>query len=164
MDARRVCELLVGLPDVRVLGVVGERDGPLRVHVETRDARPSCARCADVVVIKDRPSVELVDLPCFGRSTRLVWRKRRWSCPNRACATGSWTEGQPAIAASRLVMTDRAGRWVTEQVGRHGRTVNEVAVELGCEWHTVNDTVVSYGTARVDDDPPDRPSDRARAR
>jgi hypothetical protein len=28
-------------------------------------------------------------------------------------------------------MTDRAGRWVTEQVGRHGRTVNEVAVELG---------------------------------
>ena len=50
-------------------------------------------------------------------------------------------------------MTDRAGRWVTEQVGRHGRTVNEVAVELGCDWHTVNDTVIAYGTALVDDDP-----------
>lgn len=50
-------------------------------------------------------------------------------------------------------LTDRAGRWVTEQVGRNGRTVNDVAVELGCDWHTVNDTVIAYGTALVDDDP-----------
>jgi transposase len=104
-------------------------------------------------VIKDRPSVELVDLPCFGRPTRLVWRKRRWSCSDRTCAMRSWTEEMYAIAAPRLVMTDRAGRWVTEQVGRHGRTVNEVAAELGCDWHTVNDTVIAYGTALVDDDP-----------
>jgi transposase len=52
-----------------------------------------------------------------------------------------------------MTMTDRAGRWVTEQVGRSARSVNEVARELGCDWHTVNDTVVSYGTALVDDDP-----------
>ena len=50
-------------------------------------------------------------------------------------------------------MTDRAGRWVTEQVGRYARTVNEVAVGLGCDWHTINDTVIAYGTALVDDDP-----------
>jgi hypothetical protein len=97
--------------------------------------------------------VELVDLPCFGRAARLVWRKRRWSCPDVECATGSWTEEARAICAPRLVMTDRAGRWVTEQVGRHGRTVNEVALELDCDWHTVNDTVLAYGTALVDDDP-----------
>ncbi len=42
---------------------------------------------------------------------------------------------------------------MTEQVGRWGRTVNEVAVELGCDWHTVNDTVVAFGTALGDDDP-----------
>ena len=35
-----------------------------------------------------------------------------------------------------------------------GRTVNEVAVELGCDWHTVNDTVIAYGSVLVDD--PDR--------
>jgi transposase len=52
-----------------------------------------------------------------------------------------------------LALTDRAGRWVTEQVGRNDRTVNEVAVELGCDWHTINDTVIAYGTALVDDDP-----------
>src|SRR6266576_5218844 len=48
-------------------------------------------------------------------------------------------------------MTDRAGRWVTEQVGRYARSVNEIAGELGCDWHTVNDTVIAYGTALVDD-------------
>ena len=35
------------------------------------------------------------------------------------------------ISARRLVMTDRAGRWVTRQVGEHGRTVNELAGESG---------------------------------
>jgi len=153
VDPTRMCELLVGLPEVTVLGVVDELDAPIVVHVETRDVRPSCVTCLGAVVIKDRPCVELVDLPCFGRPARLVWRKRRWSCANVACAAGSWTEDVPAIAARRLVMTDRAGRWVTEQVGRHGRTVNEVAAELGCDWHTVNDTVIAYGTALVDDDP-----------
>jgi len=39
------------------------------------------------------------------------------------------------------------------QVGRYARSVNEVAIELGCDWHTVNDTVIAYGTALVDDDP-----------
>jgi hypothetical protein len=80
--------------------------------------------------VKDRPVVELVDLPCFGRPARLVWRKYRWCCPNATYPVGSWAETNGRIAAARLVMTDRAGRWVTEQVGRHGRTVNEVAVEL----------------------------------
>ena len=50
-------------------------------------------------------------------------------------------------------MTDRAGRWVTDQVGRRGRTVNEVARELGCDWHTVNDAVIAYGTALIDATP-----------
>jgi transposase len=51
----------------------------------------------------------------------------------------------------RAVMTSRAGRWVTEQVGRLGRAVAEVARELGCDWHTVNDTVIAYGRVLVDD-------------
>jgi transposase len=46
---------------------------------------------------------------------------------------------------------------VTFQVGKHGRTVNEVAKDLGCDWHTVNDAVIAYGTELVDD--PDRIGD-----
>jgi len=150
-----MCELLVGLPAVIVLGVVdaGGRV-PLRIHVEMREGRQSCAGCATPARVKERPEIELVDLPVFGRQARLVWRKHRLVCMQAVCAVVSWTVEEPAIAAPRLALTDRAGRWVTEQVGRWGRTVNEVAVELGCDWHTVNDAVIAYGTVLVDD--PDR--------
>ena len=87
-----MCELLVGLPDVIVLGVDDTGGGPLRVHVETRGERPVCGGCGSRVTIRDRPVVELVDLPCFGRSSQLMWPKRRWSYRTPSCATGSWTE------------------------------------------------------------------------
>ncbi|MCU1497285.1 MAG: Transposase [Acidimicrobiales bacterium] len=157
VDPTRVCELLVGLGDVTVLGADDEPGGPIRVHVETRSERPSCPACGGPVWAKDQRRVELVDLAAFGRPARLVWHKRRWSCPARQCSASSFTETASWIAAARLVMTDRAGRWVTEQIGRRGRTVNELAVELGCDWHTVNDTVIAYGTPLVDD--PDRIGD-----
>lgn len=150
-DPTRVCELLVGLPDVVVLGVE-EDDELLEVHVE-QCWRPACRRCGTAAWVKDRPIRTLVDLSSFGRRTRLVWHQHRWRCPNRSCPVGSWTGEDNRIAAPRQSMTDRAGRWVTRQVGRHGRAVSDVADDLGCHWHTVNDAVIAYGTALVDDDP-----------
>ena len=41
---------------------------------------------------------------------------------------------------------DRAGRWVTAQVGGDGCSVVDVAGDLGCDWHTVMDAVIAYGT------------------
>jgi transposase len=38
------------------------------------------------------------------------------------------------------------------QVGRRGRTVRDVASELACDWHTVNDAVIRYGEALLDAD------------
>jgi transposase len=143
INPTRMCELLVGLPDVAVLGVVDDPARPLVIHVESRQPRPVCRRCGGVAEVKDRPEVALVDLPVFGRRARLVWRKHRWVCRQAACPVGSWTMEDPAIAASRLALTDRAGRWATEQVGRWGRTVKEVADELGCDWHTMMDAVVA---------------------
>jgi transposase len=152
VDPTRMCELLVGLPAVIVLGVVDAGgSAPLRVHIEIRDGRRSCGSCGAPARVKERPEVELVDLPVFGRQARLVWRKHRLVCVQVACPVVSWTVEGLAIASPRLALTDRAGRWVTEQVGRWGRTVNEVAVELGCDWHTVNDAVIAYGTVLVDD-------------
>jgi hypothetical protein len=90
--------------------------------------------------------VALVDLPAFGRPAVLVWHKRRWRCPDPDCDVGSFTEIDARIAAPRARVTDRAGRWVTAQVGRDGRSVAEVARELGCDWHTVMDAVTAYGT------------------
>jgi transposase len=152
-----MCELLVGLGVVNVVGVDDVAGEPIRVYVETRDVRPDCERCGTSAVVKDRPVVELVDLPVFGRLARLVWRKHRWVCPDGSCRTKTWTEQEPRIGSARLALTDRAGRWVTFQVGKHGRTVNEVAKDLGCDWHTVNDAVIAYGSVLVDD--PDRIGD-----
>ncbi len=151
-DPAKMCEVLVGLPDVEVLGVL---DAPVaHIHVESKTARPQCPDCGAAAHLKDTRPVMLVDLPCFGRPTRLVWHKRRWRCPDVACGRGSWTEEDARIAAPRVAMSDRAGRWATAQVGRCARSVYEVARELDCDWHTVNDAVVAYGEALVDD--PDR--------
>jgi transposase len=139
-----MCELLVGLPDVNVLGV--EEGDVFTVVIETRD-RPTCLGCGGRPRVKDRDPVSLVDLPVFGRPSRLLWRKHRWRCVNDECAMNTWTVNAPAIAASRLALTDRAGRWATLQVGRCGRAVSDVARELGCDWHTVNDAVQAYGAA-----------------
>ncbi len=132
VDPIRVCELLVGLGEVTVLGADDEPDGPVRVHVETRTARPPCPGCGSTVWAKDQRPVELVDLPSFGRPARLVWHKRRWSCPTRLCAVGSFTETAPDIAPARPVRTPRAGRWVTEQVRRCHPPVNQPPTEPGC--------------------------------
>jgi transposase len=105
-DAIAMCELLVGLPDVTVLEVT-EVDDRLRVVVETRGGRPGCPECGSLVTVKDRDTVELVDLPCFGRPAILAWRKVRWECQ---LGCGSFTEQASAIAAARLKLTDRAGR------------------------------------------------------
>ncbi len=137
VDATRMCELLVGLPDVNVLEVI-ETDVGLRVKIETRGVRPCCVGCGGAV--KDRDDVEHADLPCFGRSTVLVWRKIRWACAV-GCGTGSFTETAAAIAAPRQRLTDRAGRWATVQVGRRGRPVTDVAGELGSGWDPVMDAV-----------------------
>jgi transposase len=142
-----MCELLVGLPEVNVLGIDDDPSGPLRVHVESRVDQGWCRSCGIRAVIKDRTPVTLVDLPCFGRPTRLVWHKVRWRCPETECAQGSWTITDERIATSRAALTTRAGKWATIQVGRHGRPVSDVAGELACDWHTVNDAVVVFGEA-----------------
>jgi len=149
-NATRMCALLVGLPDIVVLGVEDEAGSPLRVHVETIASVVGCSGCGTRAWSKGRRPVVLVDLAAFGRPAVLVWHKRRWLCPERACDVGAFTEAQPAIAAARAGVTDRAGRWMTRQVGA-GRSVSAVAAELGCDWHTVMDAVVAYGTPLIDD-------------
>lgn len=101
----RMCELLVGLPEVNVRAVHDETDGPLVVHVESRADQGWCRSCGVRASIKDRPAVELVDLLCFGRAPGSVWHKQRWRCRGQACPAGSWTvfdeRGAGFVAAVR---------------------------------------------------------------
>jgi transposase len=144
--------LLVGLPAVKILEVGEPLAGRIEITVESRLDTPVCPGCRERAWVKDRPVVELADLPCFGRPVTLRWRKHRFRCPRVWCRVGSWTHEDRRIAAPRLSVTDRAGRWATLQVGRSGRAVSDVAGELGADWHAVNDAVIAYGTALLDVD------------
>ena len=99
--------------------------------IGSRKARPLCESCGGPVWSKGERTVVLVDLPAFGRPVRLRWRKRRWTCPNPDCEIRSFIEQDPTIGPQRALLTSRAARWVTIQVGRRGRTIQEVAAELG---------------------------------
>ena len=147
----RVCERLVGLGDVEVLGVDDAAGGPVRLHIRRRAARPVCGLCGGPLWSDGERRVELVDLPVFGRPARLVWHKRRWRCARRGCSAGSVTEQDPSIAPPREKLTARAGRWATRQAGR-ARSVEEVAAELGCSRHRVNASVRRWGLALLDAD------------
>ena len=82
-DPTRMCELLVGLGEVDLVGINDPGEGaPLEVVIGSRKARPLCVACGGSVWSKGYRSVVLVDLPAFGRPVRLRWRKRRWTCPN----------------------------------------------------------------------------------
>ena len=153
-DPTQINLVFVQLADVVVLGVHDVAGEALKVHVELVRTVQGCPTCGVVAHVKDRYLVELVDLPIYGRPTRLIWHKRRLRCVEPACPKVSWSEQDPRIATMNHQMTDRCGRWMTEQVGRCGRPVSDLARELDCDWHTINDAVVSYGEALLAD--PDR--------
>ena len=56
------------------------------------------------------------------------------------------------MAPERGLLTSRAGCSATAQVGRLGRTVSDVAWELGCDWHTMNKGVMRWGDALLEAD------------
>ena len=63
----------------------------------------------------------------------------------------SWTEAHDRNAGPRQPLTSRAPQW-TRQVANYTRSLDEMAGELGSDWHTVIDTVVSSGDALLNPD------------
>jgi len=148
-NAIGLAEALLGLDDFRVL-MVTETDAEVVITVETTVDLAGCPACGTRAQAQDRLRVDIRDLPCFGRPACLVWMKRRWRCADADCAAKTRTEGSDHVAP-RAVLTLRAGLESTRQVGELGRSVAEVARELGVGWWTVMDAVVLHGTPLVDD-------------
>ncbi len=147
-DPFSMLELLIGLPNVRVLSV-DRVDGVLEIHLETAEPLRFCPLCGVAGVVKDRPQSRYADLPAFGQRAVLVWHKYRWSCPG---GDRSWTEERPDIATRySSAMSWRAAVWATVQVGRNVRPVKQIAEELGVAWNTVMDTVTAVGRIMIDD-------------
>ena len=144
-EPTEIVQALVGLKDVRVLGY--RRCGSdVELMIEQVVGEVRCPGCNGPAWVKERPVVRYVDLPVFGTPMHLAWRKHRMCCPREGCPTGSFVVTDHRIAAMGCLLTTRAAKWATVQVGG-GRTVAEVAAELDCDWHTVNDAVTVYGGA-----------------
>lgn len=149
-EPSEIVAALVGLKDVRVLYY--ERWGPrVELVIEQVVSDPRCPGCGGPARVKERPLVRYVDLPVYGVAMRLGWRKHRMRCLDPDCPRRSWVLCDHRIAAKGCLLTTRAAKWATVQVGT-GRTVSEVAAELGCDWHTVNDAVTTYGSALLEAD------------
>ena len=77
------------LPQIRVLEVIEDAPGALRVSVESTFRRLRCAQCGfKCRRVHDRRDKKVRDLEVSGRRTVLVWSRRRW-CATTATAA-SW--------------------------------------------------------------------------
>ncbi len=145
-----ILEALVGLKDVVVLHY--ERSGAnVELMIEQVLGVVLCPTCGNRAEVKERPVVHYVDLPVSGTPMSLAWKKHRMRCVDASCPKRSWVREDHRIAAKHCLLTTRAAKWATVQVGG-GRTVKEVADELDCDWHTVNDAVATYGAALLEAD------------
>lgn len=120
----------LGLPGIRVLNVP-EGDAGLVVRVESVPDLVVCPLCGVVALAHERDGVMLVDGPSFGRPVRLVWVKRRYVCPEPACAGGTFVEQDDYVAAPRALLTTRPVAWAVEQVRRAHASISGLARRVG---------------------------------
>lgn len=147
------CDLLVGLEGLHVTTVDREGDGgALTITVESAPEPMGCRSCGVIVHGHGRVEVRLVDAPAMGRPVRIVWRKRRWVCPEPACPVGSFVEQDERIAAPRALPTARPCRWAIEQVRREHASINGIRRQLGTGWRTVWESIKPI-LAAADQDP-----------
>ena len=133
----------LGLPGFVVLAAA-EYGGELELLVETTESVTGCPRCGVVATLHDRKPRWVRDLPAGGRPGVLVWLKRVWRCPERACPQRTWSEPSAVIRA-RSVLTERARAECARRVGQDATDVARVAVDLGVGWGTVMRAVWEYG-------------------
>lgn len=147
------CDLLVGLPGLRVIKVHTE-NRRLLVTVESPPAEQGCRSCGVIAASHGRRTVRLVDAPCFGRPVRVVWRKRTWECAEPGCPVGVFTEQHDDVARPRALLTRRACWWAIRQLRFEHASVLGLARQLGTTWRTLWRSIQPLLQEMADD--PDR--------
>lgn len=128
--------MLLGLDVVQVEAV--ERDGRvLRVTVSTPWALMGCPDCGVVAPSRGRRRRVLHDVPHGDTCVQIVWRQRRWRCPEAGCARGMFVEQVPALVPARGSLTCRAVTWAIGQLRTQHATISGLARALGVGWWTL---------------------------
>ena len=139
------CDVLVGLDGLHVTAVDRDDRGGLRVMVESPPTVVGCPSCGVVAHGHGRAVVRLVDAPAFGQPVEVLWRKRRWVCPDPHCPRVAFTEQDEQVARPGGLLTVRACRWAIGQLRRWGHlplagansSVAGLCRQLGMTWNTV---------------------------
>jgi transposase len=144
------CDLLVGLPGLRVVEVAAAADR-LTVTVESPRSAQGCRACGVIAQSHGRSSVRLVDAPCFDRPVWIVWLKRTWKCQEPVCPGGVFTEQADDVAPARGLLTMRARWWAVRQLRFEHASVLGLARQLGTTWRTVWCSIEPLLQAMADD-------------
>ena len=148
--------LLFGLDGFRVIEVVRVGNRVVQVLIETVENSWACPDCgARSSRVKDRPKVQVKDLPASGQQVLLWWRKRRLVCPAVECCRASFTETTTVIAP-RARLTTRLRNELAAAIAGSNRAVAEVAAAFGVAWHTAHTALVTAAAAWLPAPPPTR--------
>lgn len=127
----RMCELLVGLGEVDVLGIGhGVGGEPLMLHVRCRAPRPLCAGCGGGLWSDGGRAVVLVDLPSFGRPGEVGVAQAQMEMPQRRLRDGLGDTAEPSDRAAAGVVGD-AGREVGDPPSRSGSPCQRCRSRVG---------------------------------
>jgi transposase len=129
------CDVLLGLDGVEVVAVERD-DGRLRVTVQTPWALMGCPDCGVVASSRGRRTRVLHDVP-GAVPVEVVWRQRRWACPDAGCPRGTFSEQVPALVAPRGSITTRAIGWAIGQLRFEHATIHGLARRLSVAWWTL---------------------------
>ena len=145
------CDVLFGLEEVRVEAV--ERGtGVMTVTVSTPWALMGCPDCGVVASSRGRGRRVLHDVPHGDTCVQIVWRQRRWRCPDLGCARSTFVEQVPALVTARGSLTFRAVTWAIGQLGGQHATIAGLARQLRVGWWTLW-RAVKPELARLAEDP-----------
>jgi len=117
------------------------RGGVRFITVETAAELEGCPTCGVVAVGHGRDEVRLVDTPWPTGPVQILWSKRRWRCPDRACRRQTFVEHNDTLAPPRALLTARAVQWAVSQIRRENASVRGLARQLAVAWRTVWDAV-----------------------
>lgn len=132
----RHCDVFLGIEGVHPIECARDRRG-LVVTVETSMDLDGCRVCGLVAHGHGRQERILHDIPAFGAPVRLVWRRRRWICPEARCVGATFAEDAPQLVEGGAKLTTRAVWWAISQIRFEHGTVQGLARQLGVDWHTL---------------------------
>jgi transposase len=146
--------LLLDLDGVVVESVQRFEDGTRLVEVRTAAAWVGiCPECGErSTKSKGWVSTSPRDVQVGPDRPVLLWRKRKWLCPNTVCDRKVFTEAVPGVPA-RARITPRAKASLATEVLDKDRSVAAVASDYRCGWHTVHDHVVTVADAALEAEP-----------